>query len=80
MPKKLTCAPGKWIPCALEHHKPGSLHRMLHISKKEKIPDKLLERVMAMEIGSALMIKGNIIPITRLLKQRANLALTLRRF
>jgi hypothetical protein len=79
MPAK-KCAPGKWIPCALEHHKPGSLHRMLHVSKKEKIPDALLKRVMEKEIGSALMIKGNIIPITRLLKQRANLALTLRGF
>jgi hypothetical protein len=76
----MKCAPGKWIPCALQHHKPGSLHRMLHVPRKERIPDALLKRVMAKEIGSALMIKGKIIPITLLLKRRANLALTLRRF
>lgn len=77
---RIACEPGKWIPCALKNHKAGSLHRMLHVSKKDEIPDKLLNHIKEMEIGSALMIKGNIIPITRLLKQRANLALTLRRF
>lgn len=79
MPKK-TCAPGKWIPCAI--NKPGALHRMLHIPQKDRIPDKLLEKVISMKTdnGSALMINGHIVPITPLLKQRASLALTLRRF
>lgn len=77
---KMTCAPGKWIPCALKNHKPGSLHRMLHVPKSERIPDALLKKVMSKKSGEgeAIMYRGHIIPITKLLKQRANLALTLR--
>ena len=76
----MTCAPGKWIPCALKNHEKGSLHRMLHVPKKERIPDSLLKLVMSKKtgIGEAIMYRGHIIPITKLLKQRANLALTLR--
>ena len=48
MPKK-TCAPEKFIRCAI--HNPGALHRMLHVSKKEPIPDKLLEKIMSMKTG-----------------------------
>lgn len=76
----MNCKPGKWIPCALEHHKPGSLHRMLHVPKGEKIPVALLQKVKTAKIGSELKNNGQRIPVTLLLKRRANLAKTLKGF
>lgn len=77
---KKTCAPGKWIPCALQNHKPGSLHRQLHVSKGDGIPTPLLRRVMLTDVGKKIRRGKHWITVTRLLKQRANLALTLRGF
>lgn len=76
----MTCKPGKWIPCALEHHKEGLLHRMLHVPKSEKIPMALLNRVKKAKIGTEIANNGQRIPITLLLKRRANLAHTLKGF
>jgi hypothetical protein len=77
---QVKCDPGKWIPCALKNHEKGALHRMLHVPKKERIPDFLLKTIMSKKAGAgeAIMYNGHIISITKLLKQRVNLALTLR--
>jgi hypothetical protein len=73
-----TCAPGKWIPCAIEN--PGSLHRMLHVPLKEKIPDDLFYRADKAKVGGSITYQGFRIPITPLLKHRLNLAKRLRSF
>lgn len=74
----MKCAPDKWIPCALANHKPGSLHRQLHVPKGEKIPDKLLIRVKHTRLGGKVRYNGFVITVTVLLKKRAVLAATLR--
>lgn len=77
----MKCAPGKWIPCALENHKPGSLHRQLHVPKGTKIPLPLLRRAKTAAIGKKIRAyDGKWITVTLLLKRRVNLAKTLRSF
>jgi len=76
----MTCKPGKWIPCALEHHKEGSLHRMLHVPKGEKLPMSLLDKIKNTELGKKVKYQGHSITVTRLVKQRAVLAHTLKGF
>jgi len=80
MKKEMTCEPGKWIPCALQYHKEGSLHRMLHVPKNEKIPIALLQKVKKAKMGGEIHNNGYRIPITLKLKRRANLVKTLDRF
>jgi hypothetical protein len=53
---------------------------MLHVSKGEKIPVALLQKVKKAKIGTELMNNGQRIPVTLLLKRRANLAKTLKGF
>lgn len=77
---KKTCAPGKWIPCALQKHKEGSLHRQLLVPKSQVIPTPLLEKITEKKIGEKFVRKGHSITVTTLLKRRAVLALTLRGF
>lgn len=80
MTKKMVCEPGLWIPCALEHHKEGSLHRMLHIPKSEIIPPEILTKIKKTKIGGEIEYNGYRIPVTLLLKRRAVLAKTLKGF
>lgn len=63
----------KWIQKAI--WKPGTLHRQLKIPEDKKIPMALLNRIVKAERGSK--VKG--ITVTRLLKRRANMAITLKR-
>lgn len=59
---------GRWIQHALRFHKKGSLHRMLGIPLHEKIPTSRLLRAVRDPRSS------------KLLRQRAHLALTLRHY
>ena len=71
-----------WIQDALKYHKEGSLHRMLGIQKEEKIPLALLNKIRKTEIGETIKNpskKGKPkIKVTKLLKQRSVLAITLK--
>ncbi len=70
-----------WIQSALK--KRGSLSRQLRIPEKENIPYTLLEKIVKAKIGSTIenpTKKGRRrYTVTRLLKRRAVLALTLKR-
>lgn len=68
-----------WIP----ELKTGALHRQLRIPMKKKIPMKLLSAIKKAKIGSKIKnptkVGKKIIKVTRLLKQRAVCAHTLKR-
>jgi hypothetical protein len=78
--KTKKCGKDDWIRCALAKHKPGSLHRQLHVAKGDKIPVKDLNRAIGADIGDEIMEEGEEVTVTRLLKKRAVLAKTLRSF
>jgi len=71
----------KWIQSAVG--KKGALSRQLGIPERENIPFTLLEKIARAEIGRTILNptkKGKRrIKVTRLLKKRAVLALTLKR-
>ena len=71
----------KWIHKAVK--KPGSLSRQLNIPEEQNIPKSLLQRIKSAKIGKTIKNptkKGKRrIKVTRLLKKRAVLALTLKR-
>ena len=79
----MTAKVNKWIPGALEHHKEGSLHRMLGVPKCMTIPFTFLENIRNTEIGmkakNPTQIGSSQVKVTRLLKSRAVLALNLKR-
>lgn len=58
--------------------KTGALSRMLGIPEKENIPTMLLREIMSKEVGRVIYYKGKRIPVTKLLRQRANFALNVR--
>ena len=70
----------KWIPKL----KKGALHRQLGIPQKVKIPITLLRKIKKAKIGSKIKnptkVGKKVIKVTRLLKQRAVCAFTLRGF
>ena len=70
----------KWLPGAIK--KPGALSRQLGIPEEENIPKTLLQKIKNAEIGETIKNptkKGKRrIKVTRLLKRRAVLALTLK--
>ena len=73
----------KWIQSALSKHKPGSLSHQLQIPVKENIPFTLLEKIKTTPIGKIIINPTKSgkrrIKVTKLLKQRAVLALNLKR-
>jgi hypothetical protein len=79
IPKKVN----KWIPGALEHHKEGSLHRMLGVPRSETIPFTFLETIRNTTIGKTAKNPTQIgkpsVKVTQLVKSRAVLALNLKR-
>lgn len=79
----MTAKVNKWIPGALEHHKEGSLHRMLGVPKCTTIPFTFLETIRNTEIGmvakNPTLIGSKKVKVTRLVKARAVLALNLKR-
>ncbi len=56
----------QWIQDALSKHKPGALHRQLHVPKGEKIPTAKIEKATHSK--------------NLLIRKRAQLAKTLRGF
>ena len=77
-------ATDRWIQDATTPEKRGSLHRMLGINEDMKIPKSLLREIMRAEIGDTIRnpttVGNRLIKVTKLLKQRANLALTFKSF
>lgn len=67
----------RWIQ--MINLKKGTLSRQLGIPQKEKIPIGILKQVKEKEVGQKIRVKGKSIPITLLLKRRANLAMNLKR-
>jgi len=59
--------------------KKGSLSHQLGIPVKKSIPVPLLRYINSSPVGSHLNVHGKSVPVTRLLKRRSNLALTLKR-
>ena len=70
-----------WIQSAIK--KPGALSRQLGIPIKKNIPISLLKKIRNAKIGSTITYPTKTgkrrIKVTRLLKKRAVLALTLKR-
>ena len=58
--------------------KKGALSRQLGIPIEKDIPKSLLRKLSKMKIGDTMNYKGKDIKITRLLKQRVSLAITLK--
>ncbi len=69
----------KWIQKALKKHKVGSLHKQLEIRKSKKIPKSLLEKISKTKIENIVKFQNKKIKVTLLLKQRAVMALNLRK-
>jgi len=73
----------KWIKTTLRKHKPGSLSRQLNIPVKDNIPFTLLEKIRQTQIGTTITNPTKSgkrrIKVTKLLKQRAVMALNLKR-
>lgn len=75
----------KFIQKALRKHRKGALHRELGYAPDEVIPVLLLESIKETPVGHKVFTNGKNrktewVKVTRLLKRRASLALTLRRF
>jgi CxxC motif-containing protein len=74
--------PQYWVQSAIR--KKGSLSRQLGIPEEENIPKQLLQEIRKAKIGETVQNPtqtGNrVIKVTRLLKKRAVLALTLKSF
>ena len=69
----------RWIQKAVDPKKRGSLHRQLGFPRCEMIPGDLLRAVKTAEPGQVVRASGKRVRITKLMKKRANLAVTLRR-
>ena len=71
-----------WIQKAIK--KPGALRRQLGVPKDKKIPKTLLERIRSAKVGTRIRNPTKTgkrsITVTRKLKRRAIVALTLREF
>jgi len=59
--------------------KEGALHRQLGIPADKKIPVRLLQKIKNAEIGDKVRWGNKTYKVTRLLKKRAVLALTLKK-
>ncbi len=74
--------PKLWIQEAIRKGRKGALSRQLGIPEKDNIPIALLRAIKHADIGETVdnpTVKGKKwIKITRLLKHRGNLALTLK--
>lgn len=74
--------PKRWIQSAIEKGKEGALSRQLGIPEKDNIPVTLLKKIKDTDIGERIhnpTQKGKRwLKVTRLLKRRSVLALTLK--
>jgi hypothetical protein len=69
--------PPKWMQGA--HLKKGTFSRQVGIPEKANIPLGLINEIRAAPVGSHVQGPHGWIPVTTLLKKRANLARTLKR-
>jgi hypothetical protein len=73
-----------WIQDAVSKHKKGSLHKQLGVPMNKRIPKRLLSRIKSADIGKTVHNPSRTgkrrVKVTGLLKKRAVLAYTLRRF
>lgn len=73
----------KFIKQAIGKGKKGALRRQLGIPKDKKIPKTLLKKIVATEAGDTIknptQIGNKTVKVTRLVEQRSNLALTLKK-
>lgn len=66
----------RWIQGA--HLKKGTLHEQLGIPQGQNIPTGILNEIKTAKVGGHVKGPHGAIPVTGLLKRRANLAKTLR--
>lgn len=70
-----------FIAGAVKH--PGALHRQLGVPKDERLPRTFLHRIQGADTGDTVENPTDIgvrsIKVTKLLKERVNLAITLER-
>jgi hypothetical protein len=66
-----------WIPTAIKSK--SALKKELHIPEGETINPKVLEEIKRKETGAHVTSKGKSVKVTKLLKKRATLALTLKK-
>lgn len=73
-----------WIQDAVGKHKKGSLHKQLGVPMDKRIPKRLLSRIKSAEVGKTVHNPTRTgkrrVKVTGLLKKRAVLAHTLRKF
>jgi len=73
-----------WIQDALRRHKRGSLHRQLEVPNGKRIPMRLLSKIKSAEVGKTVTNPTKTgkrkVKVTGLLKKRAVVAHTLRKF
>lgn len=67
----------KWIQKA--KIKKGTLSRQLGIPVEKSIPMHILMKVRKTEVGRKIRVGSKSVPVTTLLKRRANLAINLKR-
>jgi hypothetical protein len=65
-----------WIPKAIKQK--SSLRKQLHVPEGEPINTETLEKIKRQEKGSHISSHGKTVPVTKMLKKRATLALTLK--
>lgn len=58
--------------------KKGALHRQLHVSQDKPIPTNKLREIQRKDVGSHVQSGGYSVPVTPLLKKRANFAASFR--
>jgi hypothetical protein len=72
-----------WIPDAVKNHKEGSLHKMLEVPQSETLPFTLVDKGCHTPIGKTFKNPTQTgkkkVKVTKLVKQRSCLALTLKR-
>jgi hypothetical protein len=66
-----------WIPSAIKSK--SNLKKTLHIPQGETINPKLLEDIKRKQTGEHVISKGKSVKVTKCLKKRATLALTLKK-
>jgi hypothetical protein len=60
--------------------KKGALSKQLGVPMKENIPKDVLKRVVEADIGKKVTVPKGKVTVTRLMKRRAVMASTLKRF
>lgn len=62
----------------MSNAKKGALHRQLHIPQDEPVPTGILDKIHDQGVGSHVQSRGHSVPVTPLLKKRAQFARSFR--